>query len=373
MKDHIEPGLKAMLGEKGKLCVSVIVPVDRLAASREQNPVQVRKAVEEACERIDLFAQRQQLDNTEQLKAKLWSLYDRIDFLHAGEGVGLYASENVERMEYFPFPVKRKVQAGASFNVRDLIYKLSMEHVYLLLTLSGRYAHLHFGRLDHLEEIKDGEFPKEFVDDYEYTRPAVASSNGFGLKNTEGDKSAKDQIRLESFYRAADRALDTYLNNGTPLLLAGVVKDLSLFEGVSGHQKNIRAKIEGNFDHTYPRELETAAWQALREENERRRKADLLRLNEQPASALSSGLHQSWTDAFLGRGLKLFVEKDFSQRAHRSELGDQLSVSFHEGWAVMEDAVDDLIELVLEKGGSVQFVENGELSAHGGVALLKRY
>jgi hypothetical protein len=43
------------------------------------------------------------------------------------------------------------------------------------------------------------------------------------------------------------------------------------------------------------------------------------------------------------------------------------------GLSHLDDAVDELVEIVLEKGGEVVFVDEGALSDRGRVALILRY
>ena len=40
---------------------------------------------------------------------------------------------------------------------------------------------------------------------------------------------------------------------------------------------------------------------------------------------------------------------------------------------VLDDAVDELVNIVLDKGGKVVFVENGALEAHSRISLILRY
>ncbi|MGQ9872144.1 hypothetical protein [Leptodesmis sp.] len=43
------------------------------------------------------------------------------------------------------------------------------------------------------------------------------------------------------------------------------------------------------------------------------------------------------------------------------------------GTEVMDDAIDEIIEKVLAKGGQVVLVEDGSLSDYQGIALILRY
>ena len=78
--------------------------------------------------------------------------------------------------------------------------------------------------------------------------------------------------------------------------------------------------------------------------------------------------------AGLGQGKVLVVEEGFHQPARINEWG-QLDLNVDDPTApdVMDDAVDEVIATVLDKGGQVVFVGDGELALHNRIALLLRY
>jgi hypothetical protein len=76
-----------------------------------------------------------------------------------------------------------------------------------------------------------------------------------------------------------------------------------------------------------------------------------------------------------GKGNVLVVEKDLSIPGFTAEddpyhLRLQPPTGQHR---ILTDAVDDLIELVLEKNGEVRFVGNGMLARFNGIAMINRY
>jgi predicted transcriptional regulator len=95
------------------------------------------------------------------------------------------------------------------------------------------------------------------------------------------------------------------------------------------------------------------------------------------AKRLASGIDDSWKSAVEGRGMELVVEEGYRQPAilHREgyvlELVDDESAT--DGPRHLDDAVDELVELVLEKGGEVTFVDDGALADCDRVALILRY
>ncbi len=75
-----------------------------------------------------------------------------------------------------------------------------------------------------------------------------------------------------------------------------------------------------------------------------------------------------------GRGKLLLVEQDYHAPGRLAETGLLLLPAADPNAPdVMSDAVDEVIEMVLSKGGEVVFVENGQLAPHQRIALVLRY
>lgn len=72
--------------------------------------------------------------------------------------------------------------------------------------------------------------------------------------------------------------------------------------------------------------------------------------------------------------LTSLVEEDFHYPATVDASGMHLTPADDPTAAgVMDDAVDEIIETVLSKGGRVVFMDNGQLAEHQRIALILRY
>ena len=100
--------------------------------------------------------------------------------------------------------------------------------------------------------------------------------------------------------------------------------------------------------------------------------AELERYVSQQRVAATVG--EAWRKANEGRGKLLLVERDFHQPG-RLDASGLLLLPADDPTAqdVIPDAVDEVIETVLNKGGEVVFVENGQLDAYQRIALVLRY
>jgi hypothetical protein len=161
-----------------------------------------------------------------------------------------------------------------------------------------------------------------------------------------------------------------------PLALVGTARILSDFEDVSSDPVAVR--IEGSHDEATPATIADLAWPHLQEWLHRQRQAVV----EQVSAALAgnrvaSGLDDAWKAARAGQGAKLVVEEGYRQPAIVRREGWELELLSPEASvsdpAHLDDAVDELIEKTVEKGGEVAFVDEGMLAGHNRIALVLRY
>ena len=77
-----------------------------------------------------------------------------------------------------------------------------------------------------------------------------------------------------------------------------------------------------------------------------------------------STIEEVWRLANDARGKLLLVEKNYHVPAVRTENGGLKVVENPGGTDIMDDAVDEIIETVLLKGGEVELLDDGELAQH---------
>jgi hypothetical protein len=88
------------------------------------------------------------------------------------------------------------------------------------------------------------------------------------------------------------------------------------------------------------------------------------------------GILDVWRTTKAGNCLELYVEKDFAKVGYISKDGQLLKLVYSEqtkNFLRVNDMVEKIIELVLEKNGKVVFVANGTLRDFDGIALKLRY
>lgn len=366
--------IEKMLAERGKPCVSIIIPTKRLGREREQNHELVEKAIKRA--QILVKHSPWTKEQIQLLLQRLSVLQSRIEQLRLEEGLAIFISPEIFKIYCIPVSVTEKVILGDSFEFRDLIYINQFLRPYYLLTVSRRRVRLFKGSGRELQEILNDDFPRRYADDYEYSRPAIASSSSSALKSFERDRSILSDTRTRAFFQQADGVLNKYLDQQAPLFVAGVEEEIADFEKVTAHSRQIKGKIRGNYDVDAVHPLAETAWSKIKREVQIANSELLLKLDDAVGRHLAvDGLVEVWKAANEGRGHILLLEKDYVQRAYLKpgDKGNLLLGPPVGEYEIIHDAADDVIEIVKAKGGNVLILENGELKDFKRIALILRY
>jgi hypothetical protein len=367
--------LAVLLKEKSNICISIIAPTYRISPDRRTNAAQLEKVIKQAKDQL----QNKYTDAViTPLKQAIDDLFGQIDFMHNSAGIGLFVSPTIKTLIHFFFPVREKVIIGDSFEIRELIYDSFYNIPYSVLMLSQKEARLFDGLLNMLTEVTDGQFPKKNTATYEYSKPTRGSSyvgHAF-VKEFEKDKSVLEEIRLKSFLHETDEFLNQYVRIETPLIITGEAKDLSYFNILTTHIKNIACQIPGNYSTYNNTELGALTWKAMKlflDNSKEKLVRDFKEITGEGRGI--TDIQNIWKAVREGNCFKLLVEKDFSVPGYiineaDYELHLYPPVKPHQ---IIPDAVNRLIEMVLEKNGEVIMMENDALQDYNRLALITRY
>lgn len=366
--------LALLQNERGTNCISIIVPTHKLSPERRTDILQTEKIVQKAKEYVlDHYT----TEEAQILVQSIDQLYQQIDFTHNAEGLGLFVSKTVKQIIQFHFPVKERIAIGNSFEIRDILYEVYYQKTYFLLSLVEKGARLYQGNIAVLHEIKNHHFPLRNIDQFEYNPSARGSSyTGHAFnKQFERDKSQMEEMRYDQFLKTVDDGLKSYLINHTPLIVAGPTEDVAAFKKINSHQKII-GEISGNQFHRPLPELALSAWEVMKSFLNHEKENQIKELYEKVEEGQGkTGLAAIWSATQEGKGYKLLVEKDYTQPGFLAE-GDPCHLHLKppkEKHEILPDAVNILMQTVLEKKGEVIIVENGRIENYGRIGLITRY
>lgn len=356
--------LQRLLAVEGYPAISILLPTHRRHPDNKQDPIRVRNLVERASNMLlASFSRRDAsllLEKVEELTAK-------IDYRYTLDGLAIFVHKDYAGVLYLPFPVDERVMLDQRFAIRDLVFALNRSPRYWVLVLSEKPTRLYLGYRGDLEEVTDGEFPMVHLG------PGGAESlpGGFGIKRS----AIRDEYDRK-FFRHVDEAFTQFASaDPLPLVLVGVDRNIAFFMEITSNKHSVVDVLKGSHDATSIADLAELVWPLVEAALARKRREALQELEVAISQQkYASGISSVWSSAKQGRGELLLVEQNFYTPARLDTSGFVLTPVDHpEGDGNINDAVDELIEIVMAKQGRVVFMDDGMLDNHGRVAMVLRY
>lgn len=344
--------------------LTITLPTHRTSPDNRQDPIRVKNLVSQASDRLlGEFSKRE----VEPLLTRLDHLTDGIDYRYTLDGLAMFVTRDFAAAYNLPFTLKENVVVDDTFFTRDLVFAMNRTPRYWTLALSEQPTRLYEGAREDMIEIHGGGFPMLF----EGQGGEQLKPGGFG-----GPDSGLRDIKKSQFFREIDQALKPFMvDDSLPLAVVGVDRNLSFFREVTGFNSEVIATLRGSHDSTSPHELHKLVWPLVEAALAERREQAFVALDRAVGEQkVVSSMDAVWRMAQDGRGELLLVEEDFHFPATVDESGQYLTAA-EDATApgVIDDAVDDIIEATLAKGGRVVFVDNGRLADYQRIALTLRY
>ena len=298
---------------------------------------------------------------------KLRRIIKDLNFNTHKKSIAVYVSPVFEKLLYLDIPVEEKIVVDESFAIRDVVYSKKQLHKYLVLVLSAKESRMFIGTKTGFVRIVSNK--PESAHAYFNDMPERVSNFS--------DLSARKEALLNKFLMQVDNALDIVLNAyHLPLFVLGTKRVLGHFNKLTKHAKNVNEYVHGNYEEsTIPQLKQLLApyienWEKVIEK-------DMLNQLDKAAAhkKLATGMIEVWKQAMQHKGQLLVVEKNFMYAAEH--VGERNLIRpanrMSNNFSYLKDAVDDIIEKVLEDGGDVEFVDKDVLKDYNHIALIKKY
>jgi hypothetical protein len=343
--------------------LTITLPTHRTVPDNQQDPIRLRNLLSEATDRVlGEFSKREVdglLTNLEQIAAT-------VDHQQNLDGLVLFVNQELAQAHRLPFTVPERVLMDEGFATRDLVLALNRTVRYWVLALSENATRLYEATRDSLVEVTGEGFPMV------HTGPGGQTA----LPAHDVNVSAYRDERHRQFFRAVDEQVGLFMKDDPlPLVLLGVDRYLSFYAEVGEYAKEVVAEIQGNYDKHSTHELAEVVWPVAKEALLAEHMQVLELLNTAVGERrIATTIDDIWRSAKEGRGRMLLVEENYHFPGQLDETGWVLTVADDPTAPdVLDDAVDDIIEQVLEKGGQVKFLPDGTLADYQSLVLLLRY
>jgi hypothetical protein len=344
--------------------ISIILPFEPKMSAKYELDYQLKRITEKV--EKDLFSNHG-LEEARLVTSKLKKLISQLDYSTYKRSIAIYVSPVWEKIYYLDIPVEEKIIIDESFEIRDLVYSKKELHKYLVLVISSERSRIFLGNT--IQFIRLSSNTPEHVAAYRNDIPERTSNFS--------DASHRKEVLLDKFLHHVDVGLGMILNAyPLPLFIMGTERTVGHFKKLSHYSDHIIGYVHGNFDEATQVEIREAVsplvadWKKVKQVN-------LLHQLESARSAkkLARGVREVWKEAMQKKGRLLVVEKNYSYACRKTEGGqaifdkDDIIGTPH----YIKDAVDDIIEKVLQNGGDVEFVDEGLLNDYQHIALIQYY
>lgn len=298
---------------------------------------------------------------------KLKTIVRNLNFNTYKKSIALFVSPVFEKILYLDVPVEEKIIIDESFEIRDLVYSKKQLHKYLVLLLSGKESRMYLGNSGELVRIISDR--PEQIEAYVNEVPERVANFS--------DISDRKQVMIKKFLYHIDHSLDIVLNAyHLPLFVIATDRMLGHFKQITRHEKAIVEIIHGNYEDCSLVQLKELLqpyindWKKVKEKN-------LLNQIDEAAGRkkLAVGIKSVWHDAMQKKGQLLVVEKNYMYAAQQGASVDEIDKleEPYNRFSYIKDAVDDVIEKVLENGGDVEFVDEAVLEQFEKIVLINYY
>jgi hypothetical protein len=365
MSTNIAPEIREVMGALNyRPSISIIHPFEPKMNLKTELMYSLKMAVKKVED--ELLAEYP--DETSSLiMTKLNALVKNLNFNTYKKSIALFVSPVFEKVLYLDVLVEEKIIIDESFEIRDLVYSKKQLHKYLVLLLSGKESRMYLGNNGDLVRIISDR-PEQIDAFVKETPEKVANFS---------DVSARREIIMKKFLYHIDHSLDIVLNAyHLPLFVMGTDRLLGHFKQITKHEQAIVEIIHGNYEESSLVHLKEILEPYIKDWKKVKEK-DLLNQIEEAAGKkkLTVGMTAVWRDATHKRGKLLIVEKNYMFPAQHSSVTDIIEMleEPYNRFSYIKDAVDDVIERVLNNGGDVEFVDEGLLKEYEKIVLINYY
>lgn len=351
--------LDRIRASRGFPSVSILFPTHLGAPGSKEDHIRLRNLLNDASERLAKEAKKA---DARKVMQRLEKLAGEVRPESTLRGMGLFSNLELSVKIDLPFAVPERVVVDDTFATRDLVSILNRTPRYWVLAIAEKGTRIFRGTGSALLEADVPGFPA--------VQEPLDGVKGHS-KHPDDDRREEDQILF--LQQVEKKFAEVAKKEPRPLVVAGVKSHLAHFRQVLGDRREILATVEGSHARTPTARLAKLVWPAV-EEALRKRTGPALQDLEKAVHArkYASGIVETWRAAREGRIAELLVEDGYRQPARAD--GDSLTVvEGPEGPDVIDDAVDEVIEAVLDKGGRVVFVGKGALKAHQSIGAVLRY
>ncbi len=278
---------------------------------------------------------------------KLKAILKNLNFSSHKKSLAIFVSPVFEKVFYLNTEIEEKILIGSSFHIRDLVRSKKQLHEYLVLKITDTECRIYANQSGELETI-------------------FLYRMGIGWNELE--------VTAEKFLQRIDNTLQFILeSHNLPLFVLGNKSLINHFREITKHTSPIIEFIPIENEYITSDDIKNTLTPYLRDWQKIKQKLITSQLRDATKNcSLAAGMHNVFRTAEKTSGRILLVEEDYTYPSE-SINNEQLifkATQPYSRYSYIKDAVDEVIEKILDKDGDVEFVNKRMVEKHGNIALL---
>lgn len=371
-----------LLNMKEDTHISLYMPTFKTHPENQQDPAKFRELVKELEESLLL---KHSLVEVKELLEPFYKLAEDFDFWqHTEKGLAILRTKNFFKIIGLQSPVERLALVADSFHTKPLRKYLQTLQSYQVLSISLKDVHFYEGNRHSLVETKllpgvpktiEEALGDQLTEKYLSISSGGSGAGGTAIHHGHGSKSDEIEKDAERFFTVVSRAVAEHYSepSGLPLILAALPEHHNLFQKVSNNTHLLSNGIMINPKSISIERLKTLAWEII--EPEYFSSLDKLaeQFNQSKANGIGSDtMEEIGKAAAEGRVDTVLLESDrvIFGKIDRETGALEATESKNDQ---VDDLLDDIGELVVQKGGKVVIVPVEKMPTFTGIAAIFRY
>lgn len=370
-----------LIAQENGTLISLYQPTFRVFPDNKQDSIIFKKLLRTI---ENSLKQLEDASFTEKVLQPFYEIYEDREFWnHTTEGLAILASANKCVVFHLHIPVRELAVVADSFHIKPLVKAFQSIENYMLLGLSRENFALYQGNQYGIAELElDPDVPRTLeqvlgdqVTDSFLNHGSYGGASGTAMFHGHGCTSDEISKDTDKYFRYVDRYVYENFSKPSkePLILFTLAEHQADFRNLSTNPYLLEAGISKSLESLSLNTLQSK----VREINEERTSSSVQKLldafHQAQADQLGSSELKRVAKAAVAAKIETLLLEDGKVIPGKldSESGEILSDDL--GHPEVDDVLDDIAELVLLSGGSVQVLPKEAMPDTSGVAAIYRY
>jgi hypothetical protein len=375
--------LKTLLEVRKQPSVSIFLPMHRVGAEVQQNPIRLKNLLREAEEGLRMRGLRP-ADVGELLAPAQSLLDDRVFWQHQSDGLALFLASDVVRSYKLPLTFDELLVVNDHFHLKPLLPLLTGDGRFYILALSQNQVRFFEGTRYRVSELPLPNVPTSRREALKYDQADEQIQFHTGTQAGTGRRAAmfhghgvgtdEYKEKILEFFHHIDRGLHEWLKaERAPLVLAGVDYLLPIYREANTYRNLVEEGVTGNPDLLRAEELHQQAW-AIVDPAFHEAQEEVIGQYQQFAGTgrASTHLQEILVAAWHGRVESLFVAVGVQQWGRFDSEHHTLDLH-QEAEPADDDLLDEAAMQTVLHAGTVYTMAPGRVPGDGLLAAVFRY